>query len=255
VIGKAQQKPQIVLGLPILIGWSLTMRKALCLPLFLAASGCANVNYATVEKGEFNGEMAVVWLKGTEGPGDGTFIYVPTPNKPLTFTRPSGTEIAPTMIYTDGGSVPPVARAFRGFTPWNYGPAYIVHDWLFRAKQCWADGKRDEAYKVVADMSFEESAEIIAESIKALHESGRVRKDDVSGAAVTAAVTSPISYQYWTETGACKEVTDAHRRMALEAIGRSPEIGDRSRARMLASPDGGAPERTNAEVVAVVSFD
>jgi hypothetical protein len=231
------------------------MRRAICLTLFLAATACANVNYSAVERGEFRGEMAVVWLKGTEGAGDGTFIYVPTPGKPLTFTRPDKTEITPTMIYTDGGSVPSLARAFRGFTPWNYGPAYIVHDWLFRAKQCWTDGNRDEEYKVVASMTFADSARIIAESIKALHESGRVRKDDVSGAAVTAAVTSPFSYQYWTKTGACKEVSGAHEQLALEAIGRSPEIGDTSRARMLAPPDGGPPERTNAVVVAIASFD
>jgi hypothetical protein len=231
------------------------MRKIVLAALVATCGGCANVSYETTKAGTFKGEMAVVWLKGTEGSGDGTFIYVPTPGKALTFTRPSGAEIAPTMIYTDGGSVPPLARAFRGFTPWNYGPAYIVHDWLFRAKQCWADGHRDEAYKVVADMSFEDSAAIIAESIKALHDTGRVRKDDVSAAAVTAAVTSPFSYKYWTETGACTEVSPEHRRMALEAIGRSPEIGDTSRARMLAPPDGGVPERTNAVVVAVASFD
>jgi hypothetical protein len=231
------------------------MRKIVLASLVAAAGGCANVSYETTKAGTFKGEMAVVWLKGTTGPGDGTFVYVPTPNTPLTFIRPNGTPIEPTMIYTDGGSVPSLARAFRGLTPWNYGPAYIVHDWLFRAKQCWEDGNHSPDYKVVADMTFEDSAAIIAESIKALHDSGRVRKDDVSGAAVTAAVTSPFSYQYWTEKHACKEVTDADRRLALEAIGRSPEIGDRSRARMLAPPDGGPPKPINAVVVAVASFE
>jgi hypothetical protein len=230
------------------------MRKVICLTLVLAASACANVNYATVKRGEFHGEMAVVWLKGTEGPGDGTFIYVPTPGKPLTFTRPDKTEITPTMIYTDGGSVPPIARVFRGFTPWNYGPAYIVHDWLFRAKQCWESGDKSPEYKVVAGLTFEDSATIIAESIKTLHEEGRVRKDDVSGAAVTAAVTSPFSYELWKKR-TCTKVSKKHEQLALEAIGRSPEVGDKSRALMLAPPDGGPPESTNAVVVAVASFD
>lgn len=231
------------------------MWKLMLAPFLAALCGCANVNYQSTKAGKFEGELAVVWLKGTKGSGDGTFVYVPTPNRPLTFIRPDGTKIEPTMIYTDGGSVPSLARAFNGLTPWNYGPAYIVHDWLFRARQCWTAGKERPEYAVVADMTFEESARIIAESIKALHDSGRVRQDDVSGAAVTAAVTSPFSYQYWTEKNTCTEVTADHRRLALEAVGRSPDIGDRSRVRLAMAPEATVPEPTNAVVVAVASFD
>lgn len=224
--------------------------------LAAVASGCANVNYETTRAGTFSGEVAVVWLGGTDRDGDGRFIYVPTEAKPLTFTRPDKTTvIQPTMIYTDGGSVPPLARAFRGLTPWNYGPAYIVHDWLFRAKQCWESGNHDRHYQVVANMDFADSAAIIAESIKTLHASGRVRPDDVSGAAVTAAVASPFAYQLWTGHHPCVEVSPEHRRMALEAVGRDPDIGDRSPMRMLVPPEGGAARPTRAVVVAVSSFD
>lgn len=231
------------------------MWKLILAPLVAATCGCANVNYQTTRAGTFEGELAVVWLKGTKGAGDGTFVYVPTPDRPLTFVRPDGTRIEPTMIYTDGGSVPSLARAFNGLTPWNYGPAYIVHDWLFRAKQCWTAGKQRPEYSVVADMSFEASAEIIAESIKALHDSGRVRRDDVSGTAVTAAVASPISYRHWTEEKTCTEVTPDHMRLALEAVGRTPEIGDKSRVRMARSEVDSPPKLTNAVVVAVANFD
>lgn len=231
------------------------MRTVMLAALALATAGCAKVEYDKVEKGSFKGEVAVVWLKGTEGPGDGTFVYVPTPQSPLTFTRPDDeTVITPTMIYTDGGSVPSLARAFNGLTPWNYAPAYIVHDWLFRAKQCWESGTRRKEYRVVESMDFQTSATIIAESIKALHDSGRVRRSDTSGALITAAVSSPISQRLWEKKDTCVEVTDDHRKMAEEAVGRSPEIGDRSRLRLFVSPEG---KRTPARavVVAVMGFE
>ncbi|MDZ4088173.1 MAG: hypothetical protein U1E69_15395 [Tabrizicola sp.] len=225
--------------------------------VLLTVAGCANVNYDRTEPGAFKGEVAVVWLKGTGPSGDGTFVYVPTPQRPLTFTRPkgktAGQTITPPMMYTDGGSVPGLARAFRGLTPWNYGPAYIVHDWVFMARQCLNTGATDATYTDLAPLTFQDSAEIIAESIKALEVSKRVNARDISGAAVTFAVTSPFSKARWSARE-CREVSPEHRKMALEAVGRAPEIGDESRARMLVLPDG---ERrpANAVVVAVTTFD
>ncbi|MFN3281943.1 MAG: hypothetical protein ACK40I_09810 [Tabrizicola sp.] len=233
------------------------MRLMLVPILSLALVACANVNYATIEKGEFSGEVAVVWLRGTGSLGDGTFIYVPTPNRPLTFTRPNGETagktITPPMMYTDGGSVPGLARAFRGFTPWNYGPAYVVHDWVFMARQCLNAGRTDPVYQALEDLTFQDSAEIIAESIKALEKSGRVKAGDISGPGVTFAVTSPFSHALWRKA-ACREVTPEHRKMALEAVGRKPEVGDASRLRILVGPDG-APQAAQGVVVAVARFD
>jgi hypothetical protein len=231
------------------------MRHGLLLASFLAlllTAGCANVNYATVKEGSFDGELAVVWLKGTKGPGDGTFVYVPTPGNPLTFTRPDGTTITPTMIYTDGGSVPSIGRVFSGLTPWNYAPAYIVHDWLFRAKQCLTENSTDPAYDVVKDMTFAQSAQIIAESIKALEVSGRVRKNDVSASLVTTGVSSPLSLALWQKKDACQEVTDADRALALGAVGRTPEIGDDFSLRLKRA---GEVVDLPAVVVSVTSFD
>lgn len=233
------------------------MRALVATALLLMGAGCANVDYNTVERGTFEGEVAVVWLRGTEGAGDGTFIYVPTPGKPLTFTRPKGEavrpDIVPPMMYTDGGSVPGLARAFRGFTPWNYGPAYIVHDWVFMARQCLNLGETDPEYMALKDLSFQDSAEIIAESIKALEFTNRVKAKDISAPAVTFAVTSPFSKARW-EARECEEVTPEHARMALEAVGRSPAIGDVSRSKVFVQPDG-TREETQAVVVAVSSFD
>lgn len=233
------------------------MRVAVLLVLCLLIAGCAQVNYETTKPGTFRGEVAVVWLKGTGPSGDGTFVYVPTPLKPLTFMRPegktAGKSITPPMMYTDGGSVPGLARAFRGLTPWNYGPAYIVHDWVFMARQCLNLGKTDAEYTVLEKLSFQDSAEIIAESIKALEVTKRVKAKDISGAAVTFAVTSPFSKARW-EARECRVVSDADRRMALEAVGRDPDIGDASRVKTLVRQDG---NRTKAQavVVAVTTFD
>ena len=46
--------------------------------LAAVASGCANVNYQDTKPGTFRGEVAVVWLGGTDRTGDGRFVYVPT---------------------------------------------------------------------------------------------------------------------------------------------------------------------------------
>ncbi|MES2814025.1 MAG: hypothetical protein V4720_03925 [Pseudomonadota bacterium] len=232
------------------------MRKVLLAVLAVATAGCAKVNYSEVKKGTFTGEVAVVWLKGTEGPGDGTFVYVPTKGNPLTFTRPDGkTEIEPTMIYTDGGSVPSLARAFRGLTPWNYAPAYIVHDWLFRAKQCWASGKKRDDYKVAENMDFPTSATIIAESIKALHDSGRVRPSDTSGALITAAVSSPISERLWNKTDTCIEVSDKDRKLAEQAVGRRAMVGRTYGVLVYRDAEGDRVQDDAAVVVGVTTFD
>lgn len=223
-----------------------------------AVCGCANVNYETTRAGTFSGEVAVVWLKGTKGSGDGTFVYVPTEARPLTFQRPEGETrgrtITPGMMYTDGGSIPPFARIVNGLTPWNYGPAYIVHDWLFRARQCLNDDSRNPAYDAVKELKFQDSAEIIAEAIKALEASGRVKKGQISGALVTAAVTSPFSNRLWTARDSCSEVSKEDEQTALKAVGRKPVVGREATTRFKLRDTGTVEEQTG-QVVAVISYD
>jgi hypothetical protein len=78
--------------------------------------------------------------------GDGQFVFVPNPNDPLKMSRIDqdgnvvGEPIQPGMMYTDGGSIPRIATVFKGFSPWGYAPAYMIHDWLFIAKHCVTDG-------------------------------------------------------------------------------------------------------------------
>ncbi|MCY1128520.1 hypothetical protein OU426_16780 [Frigidibacter sp. RF13] len=221
-------------------------------------SACANVNYETTRAGTFQGDLVVVWLRDTGKAGDGTFIYVPSPRDPLTFTRPEGETrvrvIAPEMMYTDGGSIPPIGRVFNGLTPWNYGPAYMIHDWLFAARQCLNDGKTDESYRKMEEATFQDSAEIIAEAIKALEVSKKVKKRDISGPTVTYAVTSPFSLERWKVKGACNPVTADDRKLALRAIGFTPEIGDIAGFRTFTNEEGAVISEPAAEVVAIFSF-
>ena len=175
----------------------------------LAVAGCAAVNYDDLpDDGEFSGSVLVLWVGENEtGFGDGRFVFVPVPGDELTLTRanPHATlrEIRPGAIYTDGGSVPRAAQAFRGFSPWGYAPAYMVHDWLFVARRCVRDGAATAEEAPVGAMPFRESAEVLGEAIKALIAQQKVRPNDVAPAAITTTVAGPVSRARWEAEGEC----------------------------------------------------
>ena len=56
----------------------------------------------------------------------------------------------------------------------------MIHDWLFVANHCVIDGMATPEQEVISGMSFETSAVIIAEAIKALQEAGQVAQNDVA---------------------------------------------------------------------------
>ncbi|HQU68865.1 MAG TPA: hypothetical protein PLI43_11815 [Albidovulum sp.] len=226
--------------------------------LFISLTGCGSIDYDKAEVGRFDGSLFVMWV-GEGGPlGDGAFVYVPAPGHELTFTRKTaaGKEqvIRPTMMYTDGGSIPKIGQVFKGFSPWGYAPAYMVHDWLFRARQCLSDGKATKAEAMVAGISFQESAEIIAEAIKTLQKEGRVAPDDVAPRVISSAVAGPIAQHQWRKEGACPvpRVSEADRLAAEAAIPGSSQSALRSVFRV----DGKGQRRKvrAATVVGVVSF-
>jgi hypothetical protein len=97
-------------------------------------------------------------------------------------------------MYTDGGSIPRLLWSVPGFSPWGYGPAYIVHDWLFAAKHC-----ADPAY---AWVTFDDSARALGESIKTLMEQDIARKSPELLYLIVEAVKTPIAHDLW-EHGAC----------------------------------------------------
>lgn len=93
--------------------------RALLFCLLLTA--CGVVNYDAVRPGRFTGSLLVMWVGEGGESGDGRFVYVPSPTRPLTFTRAGpGTAprvIRPEMMYTDGGSIPRQSQLFSGFSP------------------------------------------------------------------------------------------------------------------------------------------
>lgn len=228
-------------------------RLALLLCLQLAA--CGQVDYGATPAGRFEGSLFVMWVGEGGASGDGRFVYVPNPRDPLRLIRATGTPrvIQPEMIYTDGGSIPRAGQLFRGFSPWGYAPAYMIHDWLFVARHCLTDGTPTPQERRIAGMEFEESAEIIAEAIKGLIASGKVRENDVAPRVIAGAVAGPISYRRWTVTGECDKdrVSKADRAAAEAGIPGSVK-SLRGMARRL--PDGRALPVAPAELVAAVTF-
>lgn len=117
--------------------------------LFFLLAACGTVDFEnTSDRGEFHGSLFVMWVGENEtSEGDGRFVFVPSRFDLLRFVRdteanPNATVriIQPEIMYTDGGSIPRVVQPFRGFSPWGYAPAYMVHDWLFVARRCITDG-------------------------------------------------------------------------------------------------------------------
>lgn len=191
------------------------MRIGLILAALLLA-GCDTAIYDDASKdGKLDGTLAVVWVgEGNPDAGDGQFVFVPVRNDPLKFTRPNGQIIIPGMIYTDGGSIPRIAQPLKGFSPWGYAPAYMIHDWLFVARKCLTDqDATPEEASAVGNLAFRDSAVILAEVIKTLIDRGSVLPDDVAPGAITWAVTSPQSRSLWEAEKTCPRprVSDTHR--------------------------------------------
>jgi len=119
--------------------------------LFLLAGlcGCASYHYKHTDPGTLNGTVTVKWYKPN------LFVYEPDASTPLTFTRKSGQPITPAKMYTDGGSIPRAFWVFRNYSPWGYGPAFIVHDWLFHMQNCKLGEYQDYTLKDAATVMSE----------------------------------------------------------------------------------------------------
>ena len=105
--------------------------------------------------------MTIEWV------GPDQFIYRPDAERPFYFKRANGEIIKPRSIYTDGGSIPRVLWAFRAYSPWAFGSAYVAHDWLFSAHHC--------GYAEAEQHTLNTAADVLAECIKTLMENDQKR--------------------------------------------------------------------------------
>lgn len=195
----------------------------------IGCAGCATYSYETTPVGRLEGQLLVVWVE------EDHFIYWPAPEDPLRFhlspqlARKTGVEVVrPGLMYTDGGSIPRQLRSLKGFSPWGYAPAYIVHDWIFRAHHCVVhapdvvnDPKDGAEYAKVAKFDFDASVEVLAEVMKTLMDvDGTVAKNTGAFDAISYAVETPFVERVWNDPNpdSCKRVDARHRRMVEGAL-------------------------------------
>lgn len=162
-------------------------------------SGCVTIDYPSTKTGRLSGTLIVMWV------AEDKFVFAPDRNDPLTFTRTSGHTIRPGLMYTDGGSIPKIIQPLNGFSPWGYAPAYMIHDWIFIGRHCLVDGIDTGRFADLRDVTFDDSAIILAEVVKTLIETRRVPRNEFAFGAISNAVDSFVAKNLWDKPGACRE--------------------------------------------------
>lgn len=151
--------------------------------------GCSQLLYSRTPTGSFEGKLTVEWIAPNQ------FIYRPDPKKPLVYTAADGLKIEPRLMYTDGGSIPRLFWSASGLGPWDFGPGYIIHDWLFEQHHC-----RIGDWTAI---SFSRSASLLAEALKTqMVKSGRPEAELLY--AIHGAVSLPVAERLWND-GSCRE--------------------------------------------------
>lgn len=118
--------------------------------LLLATLARAESFYDQVKPGrELKGRLIVEWM------APNYFLFTPSETEPLTFTRYDGKVIQPGLMFTDGGSIPRPMWVFRNYSPWGYGPAFVIHDWLFHMQNCQLAGADEWTLHSAADVMAE----------------------------------------------------------------------------------------------------
>ena len=160
---------------------------AICL---LAA--CGTLPLPDPGTGKLEGRVLVEWVRE-----DG-FIYRKSDN-PVSF-KPSfmAAAIVPDDMYTDGGSIPRVFWNVPGLSPWGLGPAYIMHDWIFRVHRCDLDAPQE-----VKAITFEQSAQILAEVAQALAAAGLIENDRLSE--IVWAIRTRYARRIWDRPGTSED--------------------------------------------------
>jgi hypothetical protein len=164
-------------------------------------------HYDQTKAGELKGTLRVTWVN------QDSFLYEPDPADPLTFKRADGTTITPAAMFTDGGSIPLALRTLKGYSPWGYAPAFLIHDWLFVMKQCKLSGF--EKY------DLEAAATIMAEAMKTLMEKPQFGgPNKLVHYSMYEGVRSTTAKDYW-DNGKCNSPGAAMERSPKPAATRS----------------------------------
>lgn len=183
----------------------------------MAFGGCASPRLDLSDPGKVSGLLMIFWIREDE------FIYYPFHGDPLIYTLPRELkhlapdgQIRPGAIYTDGGSIPRALRNIAGLSPWGYAPAYIVHDWLFVAHHCIEhervgehDARDLEEVEKIREVTFKDSADILAGVVEALVVQKKVPKRAIAPGAIYSAVDSHIARRIWDnpDPKSCDPVT------------------------------------------------
>ena len=111
------------------MSFSSLCRLTIAILVLCSLSSCAGTRfYSTVEgHGKLRGRPCIEWVKPDR------FVYDQHKNGSFAFVRPNGEIIQPGSIETDGGSIPRFLWMQKGFSPWTYAPAYLIHDWMYEA--------------------------------------------------------------------------------------------------------------------------
>lgn len=146
--------------------------------------------------GEFEGRFTLEWI------APDLFQYHPDAGDPFRYVRKDKQGqvveiVQPMTMETDGGSIPRFAQIIPGLSPWEYGPAYLIHDWEFEAY----DRSRNET-GFVFEKTFEQVNLTLAEAILTLMKNGygdcpkpKFNKNNVY--TIYKAVMSPIGREIW----------------------------------------------------------
>jgi hypothetical protein len=166
-------------------------RYRLIVLLCILCSGCARAHYQRTHAGTLKGKLVVEWMEPD------LFLFRRDPKDPLTFTRSDGTRIEPQAMLTDGGSIPRPMWVFRNYSPWGYGPAFVIHDWLFHVENCQLAG--------YDSWTLDGAATVMSEVMKTLMENPKFKYgDQISMYSMYLAVRSPPARAAW-EHGKCLE--------------------------------------------------
>lgn len=122
------------------------------------------------------------------------FEYLPHPDPSLRFAfrRVTGELITPGHMFTNGGSIPRQLWWLEGLAPWDYAPAYLVHDWEFDLHYCGQTTK-----------TFEDVRDTMMEALMTLMDNGAGQNRPAIAKMILAGISSPIARGLWDASPGC----------------------------------------------------